>query len=209
MKQTKQGRGFTLLELLIVIAIIAILSVILVLVLNPAETLKKSRDAQRISDLSTVKTALGLILTASSTPYLDASSNGTCNGGGGTETVYLSASGFTGVPSGFGALGGTGSTTALSGGVNGTGWIPVAFSWLSGGSPISNLPVDPVNTGTSTALVDSTLVYRYACDKTSLTFEVDGRLESDAYTTEDPKMSKDGGNNTGRYETGTGLTILP
>ena len=50
----KPAKGFTLLELLIVIAIIAVLSVILVLVLNPAETLKKSRDTQRMSDLSTL-----------------------------------------------------------------------------------------------------------------------------------------------------------
>ena len=44
---THSRKGFTLLELLIVIAIIAILSVVLVIVLNPAETLRKSRDAQR------------------------------------------------------------------------------------------------------------------------------------------------------------------
>ena len=64
-------KGFTLLELLIVVSIIAILSIALVFMLNPTETLKKSRDAQRISDLNTVKTALGIMLTASSTPSLD------------------------------------------------------------------------------------------------------------------------------------------
>ena len=65
-------KGFTLLELLIVVGIIAILSVALILVLNPAETLKKSRDAQRISDLATMKTALGLYVTSTTTPYLGA-----------------------------------------------------------------------------------------------------------------------------------------
>ena len=70
----KRESGFTLLELLIVIAIIAILSIALVFMLNPAETLKKARDAQRISDLKSVKTALGIMLTASSTPLLDSGS---------------------------------------------------------------------------------------------------------------------------------------
>ncbi len=69
MKKNKSS-GFTLLELLIVIAILAILSVALVLVLNPAETLKKARDSQRISDLSTIKTAIGLYMTTVSPTYL-------------------------------------------------------------------------------------------------------------------------------------------
>ena len=69
-----RSSGFTLLELLIVISIIAILSIALVFMLNPAETLKKARDAQRISDLKTVKTALGIMLTASSTPLRATSS---------------------------------------------------------------------------------------------------------------------------------------
>ena len=60
-----KNSGFTLLELLIVIAIIAVLSVALVIVLNPAEALRKSRDAQRISDLTTLKKAIGLYLTLS------------------------------------------------------------------------------------------------------------------------------------------------
>ena len=64
-------RGFTLLELLIVIAILAILAAVVVIVLNPAETLAKSRDAQRLSDLSTVKSAIALYLTTVSSPSLD------------------------------------------------------------------------------------------------------------------------------------------
>jgi len=200
--KAKQGRGFTLLELLIVIAIIAILSVILVLVLNPAETLKKSRDAQRISDLNTVKTALGLILTSSSTPYLTPG-NTTCIGGT-TATLYVSA---TGISTGFG-----GSFAAInassSSSVDGTGWLPVNFTWLAGGSPISNIPLDPINSASSTALNDYSLVYRYGCNKTAMTFEVDGRLESDAYTVDDNKMTKDGGNNANLYEVGTVLTLI-
>jgi len=203
-KQSKQGRGFTLLELLIVIAIIAILSVILVLVLNPAETLKKSRDAQRISDLNTVKTALGLILTSSTTPYLSAG-NIYCIGGT-SPKLFVSTTGITsGHATGI-FTGGINASSTTS--VDGLGWIPVVFSWLTGGSPISNVPLDPINSATSSALVDTSLVYRYACNKTAMTFEVDGRLESDAYTIDDNKMTKDGGDNANLYEVGTVLTLI-
>lgn len=44
--------GFTLLEILIVVAVIAILTVISILMLNPGEARKKTRDAQRIRDLT-------------------------------------------------------------------------------------------------------------------------------------------------------------
>ena len=97
MKKNKgNAKGFTLLELLIVIAIIAILSIALVFMLNPAETLKKARDAQRISDLKTVKTALGIMLTASSTPKLDSAGSAICttdtSGGAQTAKIAYSAS---------------------------------------------------------------------------------------------------------------------
>ena len=64
MKKNQRGtkKGFTLIELLVVIAIIAILSVVVVLTLNPAEMLRRSRDSNRASDLSIIKTAIGLYL---------------------------------------------------------------------------------------------------------------------------------------------------
>lgn len=207
MTETKHKKtGFTLLELLIVIAIIAILSVILIIVINPAETLKKSRDVQRLSDLNTLKTAIGLVLTSSSTPYLDgAGLNNTCVGGGGTITTYLSQTGYTsGFPTGFTAFGASAGNTS----VNGSGWIPIGFSSLSGGSPLSNLPLDPVNTAGAGALADTHYIYRYACQETPLTFELNGVLESAAYATDEDRDAKDGGDNNALYETGTALTIM-
>lgn len=52
--------AFTLIELLVVIAIIAILAVVVVLALNPAQLLAQSRDVNRVSDMATLNTALGL-----------------------------------------------------------------------------------------------------------------------------------------------------
>ena len=66
--QTK--KGFTLLELLIVIGILAILSTTIILVINPAQLLKRARDSQRISDLNTMKTAIAYYVTEATTPNI-------------------------------------------------------------------------------------------------------------------------------------------
>lgn len=196
----KINKGFTLLELLIVIAILAVLGALVIFVLNPAETLAKARDSQRIADLSTIKTALGIMLTSSSTASLDGvgggSRNNKCLDGSGTKTAWMTNTSST--PSGFTAI----STSTTPDLVDGTGWIPVNLNTLTGGSPISNYPVDPINdTGE--------LLYRFSCNKSPLGFEVDAKLESTAFITDDPKMTKDGGNNSARYEAGTKLNILP
>ncbi len=233
MKRNKKS-GFTLLELLIVIAIIAILSVALVIVLNPAETLKKSRDAQRISDLSTLKTAIGLYLTSTASPQLDGTTgtaNAACKatvttGSGGTlATVAWTTSGkiWYSLPTSSKPIanitldGGTGgtlptvtqsATVAAATQTDGTGWIPVNFSGLTGGSPISNLPLDPTNTAATTTVASTDLVYRYACSQVPLAFEIDAQLESTAYTSTDDKRASDGGNAPHYYEVGTNLNIL-
>jgi len=218
MKKNKRG-GFTLLELLIVIAILAILSVALVIVLNPAETLKKARDAQRISDLSTLKTAIGLYMTSVSPVYLGAlASNATCQAAAGTWGSgnkifysYPTASGSLSATTldGTAAATLTPSQAATPGLTNGTGWIPVNFGNISGGSPISAIPVDPVNTVASiTAPAQTDLVYRYGCSASPLGFEIDATLESTAYTVTDNKYLSDGGNSNLYYETGTVLNIL-
>lgn len=221
----KKNSGFTLLELLIVIAILAVLSVALVLVLNPAETLKKSRDAQRISDLSTLKTAIGLYLTTTTTPLLNnVASNVGCKATasgvravGGAEKVYYSyPSDAPGANITDATIDGTTTTPKVQvtaanlAKTDGTGWLPIDFSGISGGSPISNLPIDPVNTITSASAITNTdLVYRYSCSISPLAFEIDATLESAAYTSgADNKITTDGGNNSNYYETGTNLLIL-
>ncbi len=224
MKNNKKG-GFTLLELLIVITIIAILSVALVIVLNPSETLKKARDSQRISDLSTLKTAIGLYMTSVAAPSLDgqtgASINTKCKptpatawGSSGTYKIWYSfpGTGITDVAldSSTGTTPAIQPTTTAAGSLtDGTGWIPVNFSAITGGSPISNIPVDPSNTiADPTSVRSSDLVYRYACSLSPLSFEIDAQLESTAYTVTDDKRASDGGNSTLYYETGTNLLIL-
>jgi len=216
-KSSTKG-GFTLLELLIVVSIIAILSVALVLVLDPSETLKKSRDSQRISDLSTMKTALGIYTTSTTTPYLGANaSNAACKAtpatawAGTLNKIFYSTSGISITDATLDGssvnVAATSTTPTLT---DSTGWIPVNFDSLTGGSPVSNLPLDPVNTITSASgITNADLVYRYACSVTPFAYEIDATLESNTFTTgSDNKLTKDGGNNSNYFEVGTNLKIL-
>lgn len=224
MQILRKRKGFTLLELLIVIAIIAILSVVLILVLDPAETLKKARDAQRIADLSTVKTAIGVYSTTTSTPFMaGASTNVGCKTGAGAGSYGAGSKIWYSFPS---DVGGVMADTALDGGsagtptstqttqasstfTDGTGWIPINLSGLTSGSPISGWPLDPKNTIANLGAVAVTdLVYRYTCNASTTQYEIDATLESNAYTVADNKATKDGGNNTSTYEVGTNLKLL-
>lgn len=188
-------KGFTLIELLIVIAVLAILTAAVVVVLNPAELLKQARDSQRFSDLDTLKSALSLYVTDVST--LSMGTVGTCYmyGGGTVRPAYSIT------------CGGRATTTALnlaaastSRIVDGNGWIPVAFSGISGGSPISMLPIDPSH--------GTTYYYTYIPGSNS-TFEINAVLESNKYatgTTNKMLGTNDGGNIEGAYEVGTDIT---
>ena len=221
----KKQNGFTLLELLIVIAIIAILSVILVIVLNPSESLKKTRDAQRMSDLATLKKAIGLYVTMTPYPKLAGASNIACKGTTSDSSTWDTAndkiyysypSDAPGAPITATSLDGVTFTStpgqvtkAYLSRTDGTGWIPIDFSTIVGGSPISVLPVDPINTIVDKASPKSTdLVYRYICSEKNLTYEVGATLESSAYTVADNKMAKDGGTADSYYEVGTGLGLM-
>lgn len=216
-----QKAGFTLLELLIVISIIAILSLILVFALNPAEILRKARDTQRVSDLSTLKTALSVYINSTSTPALDGgytSINPVCRAGHPTQLAWNSADKIwysyygvtdTGLDGGTVTVGQASGGSAANANIDGTGWIPVNFEALTAGAPISNLPIDPTNSvGSVSAISSSDLVYRYACNASSTTFEIDAQLESNEYTVQNDLRAKDGGNNSTMFESGTNLKIL-
>jgi type IV pilus assembly protein PilA len=190
------SKGFTLLELLIVIAILAILTT--VLVLNPAEYLAQARDAQRLSDISTLNSAISLYLSSVSTISLTCGATATstyCTGGsqGSTYATPNNVSLCTTVST---------STAVGNGSGGGLGWLPIDFKSLSAGSPIAKEPIDPSNT--------ANLKYAYNCNATSNVYELDARMESAKYKnggTGDLE-SKDGGNASTTYEMGTDLTTI-
>lgn len=183
-------KGFTLIELLVVIAILAVLMSVIVVTLNPAEMLKKTRDTKRIADLDALRTAINLYITDASSismgtsTYCYASQTGVATTSLSTTCTTLSAS------------------TNQS--VNGTGWIPINFTSISSGSPLSSLPLDPKNDAANV------LVYFYRPNTASTTYELLCNMESTYYANggSGDVESKDGGDDANYYEVGSDLTLL-
>jgi len=169
-------KGFTLIELLVVIAILAVLAVAVTLILNPAELVKQGRDATRLSDLAMVHSAIALYLADQLDPSFIDLERCTANGTG---------------PSGSPC-----STVTTSTVVNSTdGWVGIKFTLISSGSPLSRLPLDPVNT--------TDWFYAFKSN-TSEEYEIDTKMESTRYAKDGVSdvVTTDGGDNDNWYEIG-------
>lgn len=190
-------KGFTLVELLIVIGIVATLAVAVVLVVNPAELVKQSRDSVRLSDLESINKAIGFYQTQNP------------NGSFGDPTkIYVSVPdpalsgdqtsncpnmGLSLLPSGYDYR--CVSSLNLRKIDQQKGWIPIDFASLQSGSPIPILPVDPINT------VVNGFYYTYVTGgswKLTALFESEKRAK---------QMLTDGGSDYGIYEIGTDLNL--
>ncbi len=188
----KNNSSFTLIELLVVLALVAILSVVVVMTLNPAELIKQARDSNRLSDLSTINTALNLFSADVTSGFM------------GTSTVV-----YVSIPDNASSTCGSLGLPALPAGWNyncvtttnlrntdGTGWIPVNFQRISSNSPISQLPIDPQNT-------TSTKYYTYV---TGGSWKVIATPESQKYIA---TAGTDGGTNIGQFEVGNNMSLAP
>lgn len=56
--RNKLSRGFTLIEVLVVIGILGILATVALVAINPAEAQKKARDTQRLKDVATLQSII-------------------------------------------------------------------------------------------------------------------------------------------------------
>ena len=130
-------RGFTLIEILIVIAIIGILATIIIVFLNSARV--SAKNSERTTDVRTIKTGLEMYANDHGGNYPSTMTGG--GGGGGTRQTYgLNPCASTGI-------------------VGRTDWIPGIVS----GGYISKLPSDPdglaINTTDTTAGCNNTYMY--------------------------------------------------
>jgi prepilin-type N-terminal cleavage/methylation domain-containing protein len=203
-------KGFTLVELLIVLALIAILATILILVIKPGQIMSRARDAQRQGDLRNLSSALDAYLVElAQNPSLDWPKRGACTGGTNPNIFYSvtttdALTGWPPLPSGHTATG----TNSQS--LDGTGWVPLDITAV----PVVNLPklpIDPLNGQSGTVNgVSVIFAYSFACD-TSFNYEFAAKLEGPV-----SGMANDGGNencstyatSTCLYEVGPGRTTL-
>ena len=83
----RKQKGFTLVEMLVVIAIIAILAGAVLLAINPAATMQKSRDTTRMNDLDSLRNAITLALTENEIMFPDTGASGNSSGGASTQSA--------------------------------------------------------------------------------------------------------------------------
>lgn len=130
MPTTKTKKGFTLIEILVVISIIALLAGITIRAVGPARV--KGRDAQRVSDLANIRIALALYKSRfGSYPVIDTAchANRWALSGNGKTTCWNG--------SGDGRLRGELEK------VMGTGYtLPIDPKNISGGAPWGNTNTD-------------------------------------------------------------------
>ncbi|MDZ4231348.1 MAG: type II secretion system protein [Patescibacteria group bacterium] len=171
------AKGFTLVELLIVIAILGILAAAVVVVLNPAQLLAQARDSQRLQDLASVNSALALYAASVASPdfttggpFSTASTTCTHTAGCTLRAVYTVAA---------------------------AGWVDVNLAGISGGSPLATLPRDPTNS--------AAYQYVYMGDDTNKTWELNAVMESTKFanTGDSDVESVDGGDDDDAFEIGT------
>jgi len=192
-------KGFTLIELLVVIAILAVLMSVIVVTLNPAEMLKKTRDTKRIADLDALRTAINLFVTdlggfSTGTSII----TGTCYGVASTSLALVTSCSST-------------TATSTSQKVDGTGWIPINFTLISSGAPLSSLPVDPNQSVASTSTLPSGWhLYIFKANTSSSTYKLMANMESSYYSNGGlgDVESKDGGSDLGVYEVGSDVAGL-
>lgn len=180
-------KGFTLIELLVVIAILAALAAGVILVLNPAELLKQSRDSTRLSDLAALNNAISVWVTDFGPAATNWTATTTCASTVATQFPLLS--------------GNDTCTQKIGTNVDGTGWVNIDLNQISGGAPLARLPIDPLGTESAAYW------YGYRSTSTVGKYKLIAKMESEKNVqggTIDVE-STDGGVLPGYYELGSEL----
>jgi len=133
-----QQKGFTLLEILLVVAAIAILAAIVIVAINPTKQLGQTKNAQRRADITTILNAVyqySIDNNGAIPESISTTTRNICKTGIASNVCESVAGGFGGVD-----VGGTGSTS-------GAVWLgQLTNSELY----LTSIPVDPIGVGTAT-----------------------------------------------------------
>ena len=181
--------GFSLVELLLVVAIIGISGTAIVMVINPTEILRQSRDGRRVVDLQAIDRALRMYL------YDDRFAFGTAN------IIYTSLPdtqsncaswGLPAPPPGWSYRCVVEADLRR---IDGNGWVPVNFTLISFGPGIPSLPVDPIN--------NASHHYVYIAGGS---WALTSLLESERHLR--GQAARDDGFNPGKLEVGTNLRLV-
>jgi prepilin-type N-terminal cleavage/methylation domain-containing protein len=117
-----QQKAFTLIELLVVIVILLAISYLVVIIVNPVEETRKSRDTIRLSDMESIFRAVNIVINSAGEPSVDllcVETNSPC-------------------------LGHSHDPDPLIGNSDGRGWVKVALNTITGVN-FAHLPLDPKN----------------------------------------------------------------
>lgn len=186
------GKGFTLVELSVVIAVVAIVGGVLIAVINPTELVKHSRDSTRLTQAAELNKAVSLFRLEKPTASIGESgvvyvsipdSSATCSG---------IASQLPSLAKGWQYRCAPNQNTKKT---DGTGWIPIDFASLPAGSPFAELPVDPSNSAMQK------LFFAYAVGNG---YVITAALESERFQAE---AVNDGGSDNNRIEMGSNLAL--
>ena len=171
-------KGFTLVELSLTIAIVAALSTLVAVVFNPAELSAQMRDGQRFAAVGTLREIVGVLVAENPAA-----------GFGATNRVFISLPDTSHdcpnvrllLPSPPAGRTYHCVTAANLNRIDGQGWLPVNFTAIRGGSPISVLPIDPIN--------DSSFFYEYI-PAAHHRYTFSARIESIRYRAQGPIFTK-------------------
>lgn len=207
LKINKFKKGFTLVEILIVLSIILVLFALTLQVFKPSVYFQKTRDIKRISDIKELEMALKTYLLATSSPSLGPFNKGVDES---SPTIFVS------VPYENEDI--RNKTLFWNGRVyyfnqvststvfknDSSGWIPVNFSSLIY-PPLFSLPVDPVNS------FNKKLFYSYVFKRSDSAFEINANLEFSDYkfSGKSDQVSVDGGDNNNILEVGNNKNLMP
>lgn len=117
-----QRKGFSFIQILIILGIIAAVGGVIIYILKPSKVLETSRDAKRFADMKELSGAINQYLA--------------------DNHDFKGLTGpYSSIDAGF-------VSDAARQKIDGTGWIPLNFKLVTTGTPFTLLPIDPLNSAT-------------------------------------------------------------